>query len=132
MPISMSFFFHLSVYIPFIGTSFAVFQNQTIHIHRLWVPASERIPLPRVLHLQFHGREIHSLCLISVGMVLHSNEDANHFLRLSWIATGCEDGTVRLTRYFLYALHFEMLYLTSLECNWTALLKQRFGFEISM
>eukprot|EP00268_Persea_americana_P040412 TRINITY_DN4014_c1_g1_i13.p1 TRINITY_DN4014_c1_g1~~TRINITY_DN4014_c1_g1_i13.p1 ORF type:complete len:1209 (+),score=238.90 TRINITY_DN4014_c1_g1_i13:677-4303(+) len=84
---------------PEIQSCFAYLKNQTIHIHRLWVPASERIPLPRVLHLQFHGREIHSLCLISVGMVLHSNEDANHFLRLSWIATGCEDGTVRLTRY---------------------------------
>ncbi|KAL5700386.1 hypothetical protein ACHQM5_025834 [Ranunculus cassubicifolius] len=77
---------------------FAFVKDHAIHIHRLWVPDSEKKLIPHVLHMQFHGREIHSLCFISRS--LHSKSDENtHLNRFSCIATGCEDGTVRLTRY---------------------------------
>lgn len=65
-------------------------QDQTIYISRLWVPVHERQLFPKVLHMQYHGREVHSLCFIS-SCFSRKNYDA-------WIATGCEDGTVRLTR----------------------------------
>lgn len=68
------------------------------------MPENNRKIYPQNLHLQFHGREIHSLCFIH-GQSLCS-EDENHGLadESSWLATGCEDGTVRLTRYLLLSL----------------------------
>ncbi|XP_020520511.1 uncharacterized protein LOC18430075 isoform X2 [Amborella trichopoda] len=68
-------------------------EDHTIHVYRLWVPTSETRTYPQVLHLQFHGREIHSLCFIALP--LNSSGTVN----ISWIATGSEDGTVRLTSY---------------------------------
>jgi WD repeat-containing protein 6 len=67
-------------------------QDHNIHIRRHWVPTQDKKLLPQVLHLQFHGREVHSLCFIDPSS--HSN-----FLNRSdlHVATGCEDGTVRLT-----------------------------------
>jgi len=50
--------------------------------------------IPKILHIQYHGRETHSLCFISFGV------QSNH----SWLATGCEDGTVRLTRSVVYII----------------------------
>lgn len=75
------------------------FQDEIIYIRRFWIPESERKIFPQNLHFQFHGREIHSLCFVS--MDLQAGLDGKHDLssRSSWIATGCEDGTVRLTRY---------------------------------
>jgi len=47
--------------------------------------------------MQFHGREIHSLCFIHEDMLLGDYCKRASFSKSSWIATGCEDGTVRLT-----------------------------------
>ena len=47
--------------------------------------------------MQFHGREIHSLCFISEDILPGDNYKHTLFSKSSWIATGCEDGTVRLT-----------------------------------
>ncbi|XP_077240486.1 transducin family protein / WD-40 repeat family protein isoform X2 [Tasmannia lanceolata] len=86
--------------VPEIQSCFAYLKDHTIHIHRLWVPAaSERRIFPQVLHTQYHGREIHSLCFVSSGLQLNPYKSSDPFLGLSWIATGCEDGSVRLTRY---------------------------------
>lgn len=71
--------------VPEMKNCFSFVKDETIYVHRQWIPGNCRKIQPRNLHIQFHGREIHSLCFIpSVS---------------SWIATGCEDGTVRLTRY---------------------------------
>jgi WD40 repeat protein len=43
------------------------------------------------LQVQFHGREIHSVHFISTVQLSLTS--------ISWIATGAEDGTVRITRY---------------------------------
>lgn len=75
-------------------------QNEIICIHRHWVPDSESESelYPQNLHLQFHGREIHSVCFIA-GESDYSLDKKHRMLPKSdWIATGCEDGTVRLTR----------------------------------
>ncbi|MCL7047924.1 hypothetical protein MKW94_007346, partial [Papaver nudicaule] len=69
--------------------------DQTIHVHRLWLPTSKLFP--SILHMQYHGREIHSLCFVSNESETYTNGSRNRSNRLSWIATGCEDGTVRLT-----------------------------------
>ncbi|CAN6470401.1 unnamed protein product [Victoria cruziana] len=74
-------------------------KDNIIHVHRVWVPTKETRLLPRALHLQFHGREIHSLCFIYVGSQFMSCQSNNHLNNVCWIATGSEDGTVRLTRY---------------------------------
>ncbi|KAL4203038.1 hypothetical protein AMTRI_Chr02g224220 [Amborella trichopoda] len=79
--------------IPEIQNCFGFLKDHTIHVYRLWVPTSETRTYPQVLHLQFHGREIHSLCFIALP--LNSSGTVN----ISWIATGSEDGTVRLTSY---------------------------------
>ncbi|KAL3531563.1 hypothetical protein ACH5RR_010885 [Cinchona calisaya] len=77
--------------VPETNNCFAFMKNEIIHIHRHWVPESECESelYPQNLCLQFHGREIHSVCFIAG----ESDYD------LDWIATGSEDGTVRLTRY---------------------------------
>ncbi|OVA13542.1 WD40 repeat [Macleaya cordata] len=76
---------------------FAFVKDHTIHIHRLWLPT--RKLFPSILHMQYHGREIHSLCFVSDGSQINTNGNTNLLNHLSCIATGCEDGTVRLTRY---------------------------------
>ncbi|KAL2935082.1 WD repeat-containing protein 6 [Bienertia sinuspersici] len=70
-------------------------KDEIIYVHRNWVPDGEKKIFFRHLHLQFHGREIHSLRFVP------GDECAPNDLhpKSSWIATGCEDGTVRLTRY---------------------------------
>ncbi|PON88763.1 Guanine nucleotide-binding protein, beta subunit [Trema orientale] len=85
--------------IPEIRNCFAYVKDEVIHIHRLWEPDGFRKIYPQNLHMQFHGREMHSLCFITEE--LHSGASGKHniFSGTSWIATGCEDGTVRLTRY---------------------------------
>lgn len=70
-----------------------MFQDLNIHIHRQWVPAHEREQHTQVLHLQYHGREIHTVCFISFPQQSKLEKPCD-----SLIATGCEDGTVRLTR----------------------------------
>ncbi|PKA51529.1 Dynein assembly factor with WDR repeat domains 1 [Apostasia shenzhenica] len=72
---------------------FAFVKDHNIHIRRLWMPCHERQQYPRILHMQYHGREIHTLCFIPLILPLNSRESCD-----SLIATGCEDGTVRLTR----------------------------------
>ncbi|KAI3787476.1 hypothetical protein L1987_41973 [Smallanthus sonchifolius] len=75
--------------IPEMKNCFAFVKDEVIYMHKRWVVTSDKI-YPQNLHLQFHGREMHSLCFI----VDHTNNFQSGF-----IATGCEDGTVRLTRY---------------------------------
>ncbi|KAI3693829.1 hypothetical protein L1987_76782 [Smallanthus sonchifolius] len=75
--------------IPGMKNCFAFVKDEVIYMHKHWVVTSDKI-YPQNLHLQFHGREMHSLCFI----VDHTNNFHSGF-----IATGCEDGTVRLTRY---------------------------------
>lgn len=48
--------------------------------------------LPQNLGIQFHGREVHSLCFVREDPKKRPEEES------SWLVTGCEDGTVRLTR----------------------------------
>lgn len=58
----------------------------------------DRKILPQNLHMQFHGKEMHSLCFVPKD--LQPGANGKHlFSRPGWIATGCENGTVRLTRY---------------------------------
>ncbi|XP_020255003.1 uncharacterized protein LOC109831932 isoform X2 [Asparagus officinalis] len=73
---------------------FAYLKDNDIHIHRQWLPVKERELIPKVLHVQYHGRETHSVCFISFGMQSIPMKSC-----YSCLATGCEDGTVRLTRY---------------------------------
>lgn len=87
-------------------------QDQVIYLHRQWA-SSEIISdldvpselgsfdtgrltsqLPKPLHGQFHGREIHSVHFISSGMGSCFDKPEC----CSWIATGSEDGAVRITR----------------------------------
>lgn len=74
-------------------------KDEVIYIHRRWMRESERKMFPQNLHMQFHGREMHTLCFVSENSQVGANVEENPFDRSSWIATGCEDGTVRLTRY---------------------------------
>ncbi|XP_042410998.1 WD repeat-containing protein 6-like isoform X1 [Zingiber officinale] len=72
---------------------FAYVKDHIVHVHRVWVVAKEKL-FPKVLHMQYHGREIHSLSFIS-AVHLSTRNKGGH----SWIATGCEDGSLRLARY---------------------------------
>jgi hypothetical protein len=67
-------------------------QDHSIHVRRHWAPVQDKKLLPQVLHTQFHGREVHSLCFIDPATYSHPEKSTD-----LWIATGCEDGTVRLT-----------------------------------
>lgn len=86
---------------------------------------SDRKMFPQNLHMQFHGREMHTLCFVSENSQVGVNVEENLFDRSSWIATGCEDGTVRLTRYAdchrLYVTILDLYplitYLCPLECK---------------
>ncbi|KAL3827740.1 hypothetical protein ACJIZ3_016542 [Penstemon smallii] len=84
---------------PEVMSCFSFVKNDVIYIHRQWVPENDRQIYPRNLHFQFHGREIHSLCFIYGNSLCNSDENKGLNSGSSWIATGCEDGTVRLTRY---------------------------------
>lgn len=85
--------------VPELRNCFAFVKDEIIYIHRHWVPDGEIKIYPQNLHLQFHGREMHSLCFISENPRFSSNKEQGVFPNACWIATGCEDGTVRLTRY---------------------------------
>ncbi|XP_011079487.1 uncharacterized protein LOC105162994 [Sesamum indicum] len=85
--------------LPEMMNCFSFVKDDVIYIHRHWVPESDRQIYPRNLHVQFHGREVHSLCFICGDSLCSSDEDQGLVSGSSWIATGCEDGTVRLTRY---------------------------------
>ncbi|XP_056163038.1 uncharacterized protein LOC115689569 isoform X2 [Syzygium oleosum] len=81
--------------VPEMKNCFAYVKDDIIYIHRHWTMDSKDKILPQNLHLQFHGREVHSLCFVTGDFHLRKNRQS------SWIVTGCEDGTVRLTRYTL-------------------------------
>ncbi|XP_038903665.1 uncharacterized protein LOC120090197 isoform X2 [Benincasa hispida] len=85
--------------VPELKNCFAYVKDEMIYIHRYWVSDSDRKVFPQNLHVQFHGRELHSLCFIPE--VFEPKADNKHDIssRSSWIVTGCEDGTVRMTRY---------------------------------
>ncbi|KAL0436033.1 UNVERIFIED_CONTAM: WD repeat-containing protein 6 [Sesamum radiatum] len=85
--------------LPEMMNCFSFVKDDVIYIHRHWVPENDRQIYPRNLHVQFHGREVHSLCFICGHSLCSSDEDQGLVSGSSWIATGCEDGTVRLTRY---------------------------------
>lgn len=85
--------------VPEAMSCFAYVKDEIIYIHRKWVPEREWKIFPQNLHTQFHGREMHSLCFVSKNTLVEANGNDFQFDRSSWIATGCEDGTVRLTRY---------------------------------
>ncbi|XP_019059747.1 PREDICTED: WD repeat-containing protein 6 isoform X2 [Tarenaya hassleriana] len=86
--------------IPEMNNCFGYVKDDVIHIHRQWVGKQDSKVYPQNLRMQFHGREIHSVCFISrdtkAGLEAEEWRSSN---RSSWIATGCEDGTVRLTRF---------------------------------
>ncbi|CAL1398751.1 unnamed protein product [Linum trigynum] len=82
--------------VPEVKNCFAYVKDEHIYVHQKWV--QQKKIYPQNLHVQFHGQEIHSLCFISVRSntkpaPLGPLPDSN------WIASGSEDGTVRLTRY---------------------------------
>ncbi|XP_075641415.1 uncharacterized protein LOC142613103 isoform X1 [Castanea sativa] len=85
--------------VPEMKYCFAYVKDEMIYIHRNWILDGEGKIIPRNLHVQFHGREMHSLCFVSENLQLRANGKHDLYSRFSWIATGCEDGTVRLTRY---------------------------------
>ncbi|KAF9619934.1 hypothetical protein IFM89_010245 [Coptis chinensis] len=85
--------------VPEYQNCFAFVKDHVINILRLWIPSSERKLIPHVLCMQYHGREIHSLCFVSDALQSFSDENIRLGNRFGCIATGCEDGTVRLTRY---------------------------------
>lgn len=85
--------YHLGA-VPEYQNCFAYLKDHTIHICRLWLSTLESKLFPQVLHMQSHGREMHSLHFIFPELL--PNPKRSHYL---WVATGCEDGTVRLTRF---------------------------------
>jgi len=85
--------YHLGA-VPEYQNCFAFLKDHSIHVRRHWAPAQDKKLLPQVLHTQFHGREVHSLSFIDPASYSYSGKDTD-----LWIATGCEDGTVRLTGY---------------------------------
>ncbi|XP_042002796.1 uncharacterized protein LOC121752004 isoform X1 [Salvia splendens] len=88
-------------HLPEMMNCFAFVKDDVIYVHRHWVPENNRKIYPQNLHLQFHGREIHSLCFIHEQSLCSQDENRGLVAKSSWLATGCEDGTVRLTRYEL-------------------------------
>lgn len=85
--------------VPEMKNCFAFVKDEIIYIHRHWINDNVGKIYPLSLHMQFHGREIHSLCFIHEDMLLGDYCKRASFSKSSWIATGCEDGTVRLTWY---------------------------------
>ncbi|KAL1553047.1 hypothetical protein AAHA92_13772 [Salvia divinorum] len=88
-------------HLPEMMNCFTFVKDDVIYIHRHWVPENKRRVYPQNLHLQFHGREIHSLCFIHEQSLCSQDENHGLAAKSGWLATGCEDGTVRLTRYEL-------------------------------
>jgi hypothetical protein len=73
--------------------------------------------VPQSLHGQFHGREIHSVHFVPAGNIQVTS--GQHVRK--WIATGAEDGAVRISRldsseFFLMQLLIEIFDL-NLEAN---------------
>ncbi|XP_021279955.1 uncharacterized protein LOC110413462 isoform X3 [Herrania umbratica] len=85
--------------VPEMRNCFAYVKDEIIYIHRHWLPGSGKKIFPQNLHLQFHGREMHSLCFVYENLQVQATEAETLADKSSWIATGCEDGTVRLTRF---------------------------------
>ncbi|CAN4112818.1 unnamed protein product [Withania somnifera] len=85
--------------VPEMKNCFAYVKDGIIYVHRHWVTTSKRVMYPRNFHLQFHGREIHTLCFIAQDSSCSLNEKQDTFAETIFVATGCEDGTVRLTGY---------------------------------
>ncbi|KAG8653335.1 hypothetical protein MANES_05G010600v8 [Manihot esculenta] len=85
--------------IPEMESYFAYVKDEVIYIHRQRIPKSEMKIFPQSLHIQFHGREMHSLCFVYENVPTEAIGKCGLFDKCSWVATGCEDGTVRLTRY---------------------------------
>lgn len=85
--------------VPETRNCFAYVKDDIIYIHRHWLPEKEKDIFPRNLHLQFHGREMHTLLFVCENNLPKTNGNGTLFDNSSWIATGCEDGTVRLTRF---------------------------------
>ncbi|KAH9318915.1 hypothetical protein KI387_020684, partial [Taxus chinensis] len=83
---------------PEIQNCFAYLKDHMIYVLRNWVPDDQIKLFPQSLHTQFHGREIHSVHFIPMpdSLFNHLNDCPP---KISWIATGSEDGTVRLTRH---------------------------------
>ncbi|GAB2282116.1 hypothetical protein Dimus_016674 [Dionaea muscipula] len=88
-------------------SSFAYVKDEIIYVHRHKVPDGEK-SVPRNLRLHFHGREIHSLCFIPEVCNFTASLRNTFCSKSIWIATGCEDGTVRLTRYTLGGKNWSM------------------------
>lgn len=86
-------------WIPEIQNCFAYLKDHTIYVLRNWVPDDQIKVFPQVLHTQFHGREIHSVHFIPMPTSLILGQNMQSYPKISWIATGSEDGTVRITRY---------------------------------
>lgn len=85
--------------IPEIQNCFSYLKDHTIYVVRNWVPDDQIKVFPQVLHTQFHGREIHSVHFIPLPNSLILGQGIQSYPKISWIATGSEDGTVRITRY---------------------------------
>ncbi|KAK4273317.1 hypothetical protein QN277_021743 [Acacia crassicarpa] len=85
--------------VPEMKNCFAFVKDEIIYIHKHWVSDEDRKIYPQNLHMQFHGREMHSLCFISGNILLGNNFEHHLYSNFCLIATGCEDGTVRLTWY---------------------------------
>ncbi|GAB4841817.1 hypothetical protein Ancab_022553 [Ancistrocladus abbreviatus] len=81
-----------------VNSCFAYVKDEIIYVHRHRAAGGEKKIFPQDLHLQFHGREVHSICFI-YGDCQFTTHVASAGAKPVWIATGCEDGTVRLTRY---------------------------------
>ncbi|XP_057964984.1 uncharacterized protein LOC131155691 isoform X2 [Malania oleifera] len=85
--------------VPEMKHCFVYIKDEIIFIHRHCVLDGEKKIYPQNLHVQFHGREMHCLCFVTEDSESDANGLQSPISRSSWIATGCEDGTVRLTRY---------------------------------
>ncbi|KAG6606915.1 WD repeat-containing protein 6, partial [Cucurbita argyrosperma subsp. sororia] len=85
--------------VPELKNCFAYVKDEIIYIHRYWVSDGGKKIFPQNLHVQFHGRELHSLRFIPEDVEPKADNKHDILSRSSWIVTGCEDGTVRLTRY---------------------------------
>lgn len=85
-----------------------VLQDHVVYVHRNWTyldsmdiekeessyPIQKLMSqLPQSLHGQFHGREIHSVHFVSAGNIPVTSQHGT-----KWIATGAEDGAVRISR----------------------------------
>ena len=102
----------------------SVWQDQVIYVHRNWADFPSHLEdeeksnsfqkimsqVPQSLHGQFHGREIHSVHFVPAGNIrLTSSPHAR-----KWIATGAEDGAVRISRLDLSKLILMLLLMNFL------------------